>query len=322
MRATFAPGLRLAFFRRVTRLDFRIGVPALVALLLLSAVVDVGIDFVRYGEGGVFSWLGVAGETYAAGAVLLVSALLASLFRQPALALALPTVIFASYPPIQALHVAPALAERWLPAGGVLSGWQDEALLAWTIAVFVRAVAVALTPARPLRWPRAILGALALLAPLWFGSTFAPDVPWWRGEGADDGAAYGYQNPASEAGMEVQKVLLDEALAGSTRRAGATDLYFIAFAAGELDALRSDVLSASGVRTSAGRPTAGRWRSSTTAAACSSSRWPRCPLARDAAPSCRSVDPNEDVVMLDVAGKGAPGGSVEVALPPFALVPR
>ena len=316
-------GLRLAFFLRVTRLDFRIGVPALVALLLLSAVVDIGIDFVRYGEGGAFSWLGVAGETYAAGAVLLVAAVLASLFRQPALALALPTVVFASYPPIQALHVAPVLAERWLPAGGVLSGWQDEALLAWTIAVFVRAVAVALAPVRPLRWPRAILGALALLAPLWFGSTFAPDVPWWRADGADDGAAYGYPNPGSEAVMEVQKVLLDEALAGlDEARPGVTDLYFIAFAAGESDALRSDVLSAVEVMDE-------RWATDGRSVALVNHRGSvlEQPMAtmsnlRETLAELQEVlDPNEDVVMLYVAGKGAPGGSVEVALPPFALAP-
>jgi hypothetical protein len=166
-------------------------------LLLLSAVVDVGIDFVRYGEGGAFSWLGVAGETYAAGAVLLVSALLASLFGQPALALALPTVVFASYPPIQALHVAPALAERWLPPAVRCRVGRTKRLLAWTIAVFVRAVAVALARcgrcAGPARcsarwrcWRRS--GSL----------TFAPDVPWWRADGADDGAAYGYPNPASK----------------------------------------------------------------------------------------------------------------------------
>jgi hypothetical protein len=316
-------GLRLALLLRVSVLDFRIGVRDLVILLLFSAAFDVGIDFVRFGPDGDFSWLGVSGETYAAGAVLLVSALLSLAFGQRSLVLALPTLIFASYPPIQALNLIPELAQRWLPGGDFLSGWQDAVLLVWTVAVFVRAVAVALRPARPWRWPRSILGALALLAPLWFGSMFAPDTPWWRPGIAANEADADYPNPASEPVMEAQRTLLDEALAGlEEARSGVTDLYFIGFAASASDALRSDILAAVQVMDE-------RWATDGRSLALVNHRASvlEHPMATVSnlhevlAELQQVLDPNEDVVMLYLVGEGAPGGNIGVALAPFELVP-
>jgi hypothetical protein len=316
-------GLRIALFLPVSRLDFRIGVAEFIVLLFFSAAFDVGIDFVRHGVDARFSWLGVAGETYAAGTVLLVSASLALLFRQQALALGIPLILFASYPAIQVLHLVPALLERWLPGAGLFSGWLDDVLLLWTIAIFARAVAVALVPVRPMHWLRALAGALALLAPLWFGATFAPDVPWWRSEGGHSGADSRYPNPASEPVMEAQKLLLEEALGGlQDARPGIADLYAIGFAASGDDALRQDV-------TRALRVLDERWATDGRSVALINhpAALLEAPLAsvsnlRAALDEIRAaIDPDEDVVLLYIAGNGAPGGVVEVALPPLDLVP-
>jgi hypothetical protein len=316
-------GMRIALFLRVSRLDFRIGVAEFVVLLLFSAVFDIGIDFVRHGPDASFSWLGVSGETYAAAAVLLVAASLSLLFRQQALTVAIPLIVFASYPAIQAFHLVPGLLQRWLPGAGLFSGWLDDVLLLWTIAIFARAVAVALVPVRPTHWLRALAGALALLAPLWFGATFAPDVPWWRSESGHSGFDSRYPNPASEPVMEAQKLLLEEALGGlQDARPGIADLYAIGFAASGDDALRQDV-------TRALRALDERWATDGRSVALINhpAALLEAPLAsvsnlRSALDEIRAaIDPDEDVVLLYIAGNGAPGGEIEVALPPLDLVP-
>ncbi len=316
-------GLRIALFLPVSRLDFRIGVAELVVLLLFSAVFDIGIDFARYGFDASFSWHGVSGETYAAGTVLLVSALLSLLYRQQALTLAIPLIVFASYPAIQALHLVSGLLQRWIPGEGWFPGWMDDVLLLWAVAIFARAVAAALVPVRPMHRLRALAGALALLAPLWFGATFAPDVPWWRSEGSQSGADSGYPNPASEPVMELQKVLLDDALDGlQDARPGVADLYAIGFAAGGGDALRQDVTRALAVLDE-------RWATDGRSVALINhpAALLEAPLAsvsnlRAVLDEIRAtIDPDEDVVLVYVAGKGAPGGAVEVELPPLDLVP-
>jgi hypothetical protein len=123
--------------------------------------------------------------------------------------------------------------------------------------------------------------------------------------------------------IDAQRVLLDEALAGlADSRAGVTDLYFVAIAASESDALRSDVLSAQEVMDE-------RWATDGRSVALVNHRASLLeqPMAsvtnlREAlAEIAQVIDADEDVVMLYLAGNGAPGGAVDVALPPFDLVP-
>lgn len=336
-----AAGARLACLLPVRRLDFRIGVGSLVVLLLLSAVLDIGLDTVRAADDAVFSWQGVSAETYSAGALLFVSALVSLLLRQRTLLLALPTIVFAAYPTLQVARGILLIVPGASDLRAALTAWQDDALFAWTVLVFVRAAAVALAevparvavqrsptsdpPARtrawPRRWLRTGLVAAALLAPLWFGPVFAPDAPWWRPAGVD--ADPDYPNPASEPVIDAQRVLFDEALAGlADSRAGVTDLYFVAMAASESDALRSDVLSAQEVMDE-------RWATDGRSVALVNHRASLLeqPMAsvtnlREAlAEIAQVIDADEDVVMLYVAGNGAPGGAVDVALPPYDLVP-
>ena len=90
-----AAGTRLALFAPVTRLAFRIDVVQVLLLFALSALVDIGVDWVRYGPDAYFSWFGAGNELYGAGFMLLCAALIALAYRQGALLLAIPVMALA-----------------------------------------------------------------------------------------------------------------------------------------------------------------------------------------------------------------------------------
>ena len=96
-----AAGLRLALFLPVSRLAFRIDLAQLLLLLVVSALIDLGVDWVRYGADGYFSWFGLGNEIFGAGVLLLTAAVLALAFRQRALVLALPVLVLAGFPLLQ-----------------------------------------------------------------------------------------------------------------------------------------------------------------------------------------------------------------------------
>ena len=80
-------GLRLAFLLPVRSLDFRVDAAQLVLITFLSAVIDVGTDYLRAGPGPSFSITGLYGEIYAFGLLLLTAAVLAMARRLPSLLL-------------------------------------------------------------------------------------------------------------------------------------------------------------------------------------------------------------------------------------------
>ena len=91
-------GLRLALFMPVTRLAFRIDLGQLLLLFVASAAIDVATDWIRFGLDARFSWLGTGGELFTMSVLLLSAAAQAILFRQRALALAIPVLALAAYP--------------------------------------------------------------------------------------------------------------------------------------------------------------------------------------------------------------------------------
>src|SRR5512132_3133025 len=99
-----AAGARLAFFMPVSRLAFRIDLAQLLLLFVLSALLDIGVDWMRFRPDARFSWFGAGSEFLAAGMLLFCSAVLALLFRQHALALAIPLLALSAYPVIQVVH--------------------------------------------------------------------------------------------------------------------------------------------------------------------------------------------------------------------------
>jgi hypothetical protein len=103
-------GLRLAFFMPVSRLAFRIDLVQLLLLLVVSALIDLGVDWLRYGADGYFTWFGLGNEIFGAGILLLTSAVLALAFGQRAFVLALPVLLLSGFPVLQVLRAVPGAA--------------------------------------------------------------------------------------------------------------------------------------------------------------------------------------------------------------------
>src|SRR5690349_15933725 len=137
-------GARLAFLLRVGRLEFRVGLRELVVLFLLSAVLDIGNDWVRYGPGAYFSLYGAGSELFAAAMLLGLSALLALAFRQHALALSLPVFVLSALAFVQLVRAVLDIAQRWWPVYARQIPDLDNVFTAWAIVVLIRTVAIAL----------------------------------------------------------------------------------------------------------------------------------------------------------------------------------
>jgi hypothetical protein len=220
-------GARLALFRRVDRAAFRVDIAQWLLLVIVSAVVDVALDAARAGPGAVWSFAGVDGELFALGELMLVSALIAGLARDPAVFLGLPIVVLAAFPILQVLHAVPAMLD--VPWPEVYQTAFDLVMLAWMMVVCMRAVRVISdTPVRR-RMLRAVAGGLLVSAPLWFEPLAGPLDRWWTPPDVQD--PDNATSPASEPVMAAQAFLLDRAIdALEDSRAGIADLYFVGFA--------------------------------------------------------------------------------------------
>jgi len=316
-------GFRLALFMRVSRLAFRIDFVELLLLFLVSAGIDVFVDWIRVGEDAQFTWLGAGGEFFSAGVLLLTAMLQALLFRARRIALAIPALALAAYPAIQVAHAAPdvypslfAAAPSWIGDG------LDIALAVWALAVFVRVVAVALGPETPRRAALAVVGGLMLTAGVALSPAMLESEGWWHpAAAAADGR---YPNPASEPVLAAQATLLDDALSNlEDETQGETDLYFVGFASDARDdTYRENMLAAQQVMDE-------RWdtRDRSVVLLNSPATLLDTPMAtvtnlRETLKElAAAIDPHEDVVMLYLAGPSGNDGSLVGALPPLELVP-
>jgi hypothetical protein len=316
-------GLRLACFLPVARLAFRIDLAQLLLLLVVSALIDLGIDWVRYGSDGYFTWFGLGNEIFGAGILLVTAAALALAFGQRALALALPVLVLSALPLLQALRVVPDAAFDSTPAWETHWAVFEAVMILWVFALSARAVALSLAPARPGRWWRALAGGLALIAPMWLASAIAPNDSWWM-EPSAQGADPRFPNPASEPVLAAQQQLLDQALSDlDDERPDATDLYFVGFAGdAREDVFRKDVLAAQRVMDE-------RWGTEGRSLALINN--PRTLLEAPVATVTNlrealneigaAVDAEQDVVMVYLASHGSRRHVLEVALPPLELAP-
>jgi hypothetical protein len=294
----------------------------LLLLFVLSAAIDVGTDWVRAGPDGFFSWGGAGSEVFAGGMLMLGAALLALAYRQPALMLAIPVLLLASFPLLQLVQALPALVPDatwgWAATGAGL----DLVALVWGLALLVRAVGVALVPGGPLHWLRATAGGMLLSLPMWVGPLLMENMPWWQDASAPSDALA--RNAASELVLTAQGELLDDALAAlDDERPGVTDLYFVGFAGDARDAgYLADVNSAQRVMDE-------RWdtRGRSIVLANNADTMLDLPIASlthlraTLAEIAAAMDPEEDVVMIHLASSGVPGGRLETVLPPLDLLP-
>ena len=327
MRATLSAlvanvraGVRLALFRRVARLDFRIDALALVLLVVISALVDVGVERLLAGPDALLDPVAFGGELASLAVLVLVAAVLAAAFADASLALALPVVVLASMLLIQVGMLLP-LAFDFLPEAPEWTGdIVHVAFLAWYLAVLVRATFVALQPAGR-RALRALAGGALLAAPMLLPEGIVPDAPWWTTAEEEVSALDG--NPASEPVLSLQRRLQDDALGDlEDHVAGQTDLYFVGFApdgAGavwrpRLDAARQAIDARYGKGRSIvylNDPT------TLSEAPFATVTHLREALAEIAAAS----EPEEDVALVYVAGRSNADGTVMAHLPPLGLVP-
>ena len=315
-------GLRLAVFAPVSRLAFRIDVVQLLLLFALTALLDFGSDWVRYGPDAYFSWYGAGNELFSAGVMLLLCALLALAFRQGTLTLAIPVLALSAYPVLQVALALPSALLRW---GSLPVTWAEpieQLVLAWVVALLVRAVAVALSPGRPHRWPRALAGGVLLALPMWFASAIAPIEPWWRQPAIHGGVDPRYPNPASEAVLASQVELIDDALAAlEDETPGKADLYFVGFAGdAQEDVFRKDVLAAQRVMDE-------RWNTAGRSIALVNSPRTLLELPMATVTHLRAalneigaaINPDEDVVVVYLASHGGADHVLEVSMPPLEL---
>jgi hypothetical protein len=322
LRRNLAAGLRLVFFMPVSRLEFRIDVAQLVLLFVLSALIDFGADWVRYGPDAYFTWYGAGNELFAGGVVMLFCTLIALASRRGDLVVAIPVVALSSFPALQVLFTVPAALSRWTQAPVTGETVIDTLGLAWVLLLFIRSVAVALGPGQPWRWPRAAVGGLLLATPIWFSSTFTPTHSWWEEPTIRGVVDPRYPSPASEAVLAAQAELLDNALAAiEDETPGNTDLYFVAFAgdAGQ-NVFRKDAQLALKVMDE-------RWGTGGKSLALINN--PRTlldtPIAtvsnlRAALTELGSaINPDQDVVMLYFTSHGRRDHTLEISLPPLEL---
>lgn len=319
-----AAGLRLVAFLPVSRLAFRIDVVQLLLLLVVSAALDVFVDWMRFGADGYFSWFGLGNEFFGAGILLLSAAILALAFRQTALLLAVPVLVLAGFPLLQFARVVPTFApeavQNWDFAWMVFDG----AMIAWAFVLSARSVGIALAPARPGRLWRALAGGLVLIAPIWFASLIAPNDAWWKQSIARNEADPRYPNPASEPVLAAQQQLIDDALSGlDDERPGATDLYFIGFAGdAREDVFRKDVQAAQKVMDE-------RWGTSGRSVVLINN--PRTLLETPVATVTNlrealneiggTIDVDQDVVVVYLAGHGSKQHVLDIVMPPLELAP-
>jgi hypothetical protein len=226
-----ASGGLLVFGQRVSRLQFRIGVPQLLALFVVSALLDIALDALRGGPGSVFAVTGLVAEGFYGAVLMLFAAALAMIFRQRDYALALPVVLLSGEWPLQLVRmlVTFAVGEDVSLFGSALRA--EQVLLVWTLFWFWRAAAVSLAPRRPHFWPRSIAAAALLATPLWFGPVLLPDTSWWEEPEAALARDPDYPSPAAEEVLIKQPELLYDALNDlEEERPDKTDLYFVGFA--------------------------------------------------------------------------------------------
>ena len=316
-------GLRLPLFMHVSPLNFRVDLVQLLLLLVVSALVDVGTDWARYGADGYFSWLGLGTEIFGAGILLLSAAVLALAFAQREVLLALPVYVLAGFPLLQFVRVLPSTLLVPTPAMEVPWTAFDALMIVWMFAFSVRCVAVSLSQGQPARWMRALAGGLVLIAPIWVAPEIAPNEAWWKVTSAD-GADPRYPSPASEPVMAAQARVLDEALSAlEDERANVTDLYFVGFAGdAREDVFRKDVVAAQKVMDD-------RWGTNGRSVLLINN--PRTLLETPAATVTNlreslneigaTIDKDADVVMVYLASHGSRSHALEVSLPPLELAP-
>jgi Peptidase C13 family len=313
-------GLRLALMLPVARLALRIDVVQLLLLFVVTTLIDVIGDRLRFGAGAPFLPQAAGKELAGLALLLLTAVVVALVLRRAGLALALAVTVLAAWPIVEIAQYAELLAaDRLAQMPGVLSAL-GVAIIAWIVVILVRAVALHVAAPRWRRIALALGGGAIMALPLLLAPAFIDDVAWFRG---DDGAnAAGALSPASEPVLAAQAQLLDDALGDlEDRDAGAPNLYFVAYAPdGNEPAWTAHMQRAQKIvderLDTRGRSIVLRNHPDTMLdlpfATVTNLRETFAEIAA-------AADPDEDILMLYIGAAGARGGRIDGSLPPLDL---
>ncbi|MEP7063443.1 MAG: C13 family peptidase [Betaproteobacteria bacterium] len=315
-------GLRLALFMRVRPFAFHVDGVQLLLLFVLSCLIDVGGDRLRFGGDSTFVSQGAGTELAGIALLGVVALVVAIALRRQALALAIAVTAMASLLIVQVVHYAPFALTDSLPWLARTTAGAAPLILAWMVTILVRAVAIHLEMPPRKRWIAAGAGGLVLALPLVLSPLLVDDSPWFRS--ADfGGAPDGEISAASEPVLAAQKQLLDNALGDlDDREPGAANLYFVAYApdGGEIAwtphmervrKLLDDRLDTKGHSiVLRNHPDT---MLTTPFATVSNLRETFQEVAA-------AADTSEDILMLYIGGKGIKGGRIPGVLPPLDLV--
>ncbi len=315
-----AAGARLALFLPVTRLAFRVDVVQAILLFAVLCAIDIAGDRLLY-AGATFTLQGAGSEFAALALLALAAALVGLALRRAELALALVVTAMSALALVSLVSYGVFLGAPRLDSPDTVLAIAPYALLGWQAAIFVRAVALYVERAAWKRWAVAGAGGLVMALPLALSSRLVDDVPWFRMPYTFGSS--GELSAASEPVLAAQRELLDDALASlDDRQPGSTNLYFVAYAPDGEEAAWNDHVEHVRELVDARLDTKGRSivlrthadTMLTTPFATVSN------LRETLAEISEAGDPEQDILMLYVGGRGTRGGVVPARLPPLDLV--
>jgi Peptidase C13 family len=221
-------GARLAFWRSLTRDDFRFSADQLVLLAALQLLLNFIVSFYVNGSDGYLDWGALPAAAFPLLLLLVGSYLVSKVYGRDAIAIELPIVLLAPAPVFTVFFIL----EEFLVSGGVFDDGlvTDRAVyfayLTWVGVVFVAALIV--LGGRDGR--RLVFAALVLLAAAALPQAYLPYADLWAPN--DDATAQeDLPSVASEEVLNRQPKILGLALqALSPERRGIVDLYFVGFA--------------------------------------------------------------------------------------------
>lgn len=228
-RANLRSGLALALMRRVTVDDFRSNIDQLIALVLLSLLLEVGAGFITSMPAPELNHY--AFSTFSLGLVLfaLASYLLSVFLKRRDAVLPLLIMLYSPSPVIYLGLVGLGLLQPiWSPSQALPLALLGLLYLLWVIAITLRAVVLAFAQPRRAIPLSVVIYSLICFVPL-FSGNWEMEF-WYAQQEQDDNDAY--RKLDAESLLYAQPRMVSEALQGLVpQRPGMADLYFVSFGA-------------------------------------------------------------------------------------------
>lgn len=225
LRRNVVAGTRLALFRRVSPLDYRVSPADFAVLLAFIAALTLAGGLIREGAPGTVNLAGIPLFLSQVPLVLGACVIIAAILHRRELVLGLSLALFASDPLFEVAGTGLTLAMGIVPAEAAVA--LGYAFIAWGAATLLRALVV-FTGWQGVRSAAAAGVLLALFAGL---VLFMPRNELWVRDAPPEDPSAGPPSIADERLFHRQQHLLDETLARlAPERPGVEDLYFVGVA--------------------------------------------------------------------------------------------